>query len=108
MNDTAFDPTSLITAFVKQGGVVQNGLGVLFAVGWGTFLYLQNKQKVKTEEHLEAKLSSEQSAVTELKQEVCLYLSRPGCKHEHRIAVIMKLRRCVGCVLLPICLFGFV
>ena len=79
------DPTPLITAFAKQGGVVQNGLGVLFAIGWGTFLYLQNKQKVKTEEQLEAKLSSEQSAVTELKQEVCLSLSclHPGCKHEH-------------------------
>jgi len=55
--------------------LVQNGVGLLFAIGWGTFLYLQNKQKVKTEEHLEAKISSEQSAVTELKQEVCLYLS---------------------------------
>ncbi len=51
---------------------MQNGLGVVFAIGWGVFLYLQNKQKVKTEEHLEAKLTSEQSAVTELKQEVCL------------------------------------
>jgi len=76
---------------------VQNGLGVLFAIGWGVFLYLQNKQKVKTEEHLEAKLTSEQSAVTDLKQEVCLCLSRP-----YRLAVIMKLRRCMGCVLLPI------
>ena len=79
------DSTPLITAPAKQGGVVQNGLGVLFAIGWGTFLYLQNKQKVKTEEHLEAKLTSEQSAVTELKQEVCLSLSPPypGCKYEH-------------------------
>jgi len=79
------DPCLLLSASAKQGGVVQNGLGVLFAVGWGTFLYLQNKQKVKTEEHLEAELSSERSAVSELKQEVCLCLScpDPGCKHEH-------------------------
>ena len=74
------DSALLFIAFVKQGGVLQNGLGVLFAIGWGTFLYLQNKRKVKTEEQLEAKLSSEQSAVSELKQEVC-----PHCVHIHRM-----------------------
>ncbi|KAL0022054.1 hypothetical protein WJX77_011609 [Trebouxia sp. C0004] len=41
----------------------RNGLGVLFAVGWFTFLYLQNQEKVKTEEQLAAELSPEQSAV---------------------------------------------
>lgn len=83
---------------------MQNGLGALFAIGWVTFLYLLNKQKAKDEKHLEAKVTSEQPAMTELKQEVCLCLSRPypGCRPEHRLAVIMKLRRCMGCVLLPI------
>ena len=76
MNDTACRPYCLGHSICQvRWCLVQNGLGVLFAIGWGVFLYLQNKQKVKTEEHLEAKISSEQSAVTELKQEVCLYLS---------------------------------
>lgn len=41
----------------------RNGLGVLFAIGWFTFLYLQNQEKVKTEVQLAAELSSEQSVV---------------------------------------------
>jgi len=49
----------LFTASAKPGGVVQNGLGVLFAVGWFTFLYLQNQERVKTEVQLAAELSSE-------------------------------------------------
>jgi len=51
---------------------VQNGVGVLLAVGWFTFLYLQNKQKVQTEEQLAAELSPEQSAVSDHKQEIRL------------------------------------
>jgi len=50
---------------------VQNGLGVLFAIGWFTFLYLQNQEKVKTEQELAAELSPEQSVVSYLKQELC-------------------------------------
>ncbi|DBA93481.1 TPA: hypothetical protein ACH3X3_013581 [Trebouxia sp. C0006] len=41
----------------------RNGLGVLFAIGWFTFLYLQNQEKVKTEQELAAELSPEQSVV---------------------------------------------
>lgn len=62
----------MFTASVKPGGVVQNGVGVLLAVGWFTFLYLQNKQKVQTEEQLAAELSPEQSAVSDHKQEIRL------------------------------------
>ncbi len=50
---------------------MQNGLGVLFAIGWFTFLYLQNQEKVKTEQELAAERSPEQSVVSYLKQELC-------------------------------------
>ena len=61
----------MFTASAKPGGVVQNGLGVLFAIGWFTFLYLQNQEKVKTEQELAAERSPEQSVVSYLKQELC-------------------------------------
>ena len=51
---------------------MQNGLGVLFAICWFAFLYLQNKQKVQTEEQLAAERNPEQSAVSDLKQEIRL------------------------------------
>ena len=58
---------------------MQNGLGVLFAIGWFTFLYLQNQEKVKTEVQLAADLSSEQSVVSDLNQEIC-FLCVPYAK----------------------------
>ncbi|KAA6427701.1 MAG: hypothetical protein FRX49_02364 [Trebouxia sp. A1-2] len=48
--------------------MVQNGLGVLFAICWFAFLYLQNKQKVQTEEQLAAERNPEQSAVETAQQ----------------------------------------
>ncbi|KAL0021085.1 hypothetical protein WJX79_001298 [Trebouxia sp. C0005] len=46
----------------------RNGLGVLFAICWFAFLYLQNKQKVQTEEQLAAERNPEQSAVETAQQ----------------------------------------
>lgn len=61
---------ALITFVFKNVYALQNGLGIVLAGGLGSLLYLQKKEKVQVEEQLTSELSSERSAVDELKQKV--------------------------------------
>ncbi len=79
----------MFTASAKPDGVVQNGLGVLFAIGWFTFLYLQNQEKVKTEQELAAEHSPAQSVVSDFKQE----LFDASHLHNEEVTVIVKAQR---------------
>ena len=61
---------ALITFVFNNMFAMQNGLGIVLAGGLGSLLYLQKKEKVQVEEQLTSELSSERSAVDELKQKV--------------------------------------
>lgn len=60
----------IFRSHLKLERVVQNGLGIVLAGGLGAVLYLQKKEKVQVQEELSDQLSSERTAVSELKTKV--------------------------------------